>query len=452
MSSAGSPGAVTSAPDRIAALRGAFPAEGFFAEKEWLLSPEPFPLAPRTVRQIEQLGPRLLRFQRAANQIYHRSRKRSLPAWIAAYLDQGKPDSLLDLANDPRRLDELPRVIRPDLVLTEDGFVLTELDSVPGGIGLTAWLGRTYSGLDPDSEVIGGADGMLRGFASIFGGDAGADLVISRESAGYRPEMIWLANQLNRLEGEWAVEDAETYLPAGRDVYRFFELFDLPNLPHAMDLAASAAAGEIEVTAPFKPHLEEKMWSALFWMRPLQEVWRRGLRASHWQRLREIIPQSWIVDPAPLPHHAVIPGLEINDFAELKDFSQHERELVLKISGFSELGWGSRSVSIGSDQSHEEWSGAVDTALAAFGRAPYVLQRFHKGRLVRHPYWDPETESVRTFEGRVRLCPYYFVDARNPKSVRLGGVLATICPADKKILHGMRDAIMAPCRVDAEGY
>jgi hypothetical protein len=27
----------------------------------------------------------------------------------------------------------------------------------------------------------------------------------------------------------------------------------------------------------------------------------------------------------------------------------------------------------------------------------------------------------------------------------LTGILATICPADKKILHGMKDAIMVPC-------
>jgi hypothetical protein len=26
-----------------------------------------------------------------------------------------------------------------------------------------------------------------------------------------------------------------------------------------------------------------------------------------------------------------------------------------------------------------------------------------------------------------------------------GGVLATICPADKKIIHGMKDAILVPC-------
>ena len=45
--------------------------------------------------------------------------------------------------------------------------------------------------------------------------------------------------------------------------------------------------------------------------------------------------------------------------------------------------------------------------------------------------------------GRVRLCPYYFVE---PDHVTLRGALATICPPDKKLLHGMRDAILVPSR------
>jgi hypothetical protein len=46
--------------------------------------------------------------------------------------------------------------------------------------------------------------------------------------------------------------------------------------------------------------------------------------------------------------------------------------------------------------------------------------------------------------GRARLSPYYFVTG---ETVELAGILATICPADKKIIHGMKDAIMAPCAV-----
>jgi len=51
-------------------------------------------------------------------------------------------------------------------------------------------------------------------------------------------------------------------------------------------------------------------------------------------------------------------------------------------------------------------------------------------------------------KGRVRLCPYYFVGGEGDAArAELGGVLATICPPDKKIIHGMSDAIFAPCSV-----
>lgn len=427
---------------RAERVRAAMPDGGLFAEKEWRVSPEPFVLSKAEVRQLEQLGPLFHRFQKTCDLLYRRSRGGSLPAWIARDLDRGKPSTLLEAGLAHATLTETPRVIRPDLILTAAGFSATELDSVPGGIGLTAWLGQTYASLDPSHEIVGGADGMFSGFASIFG-TGGADLLVSEESAGYRPEMQWLAD---RMPGEWRVADAETYEATDREVYRFFELFDLPNLPASGELMAAAAEGRVKVTAPFKPWLEEKMWSALFWSHPLRDVWKRELRESNWKRLRAIFPQSWIVDPAEVPHHAVIPGLEIGSFEELKGFTQKERELVLKLSGFNEEAWGSRSVTVGQDASQTEWSEAVDEAIASYDRAPYVLQRFHAGKLVTHPWWNPATGRIEVMEGRVRLCPYYFVSAKDDVG-SLGGVLATICPADKKILHGMRDAILVPCRV-----
>jgi hypothetical protein len=48
-------------------------------------------------------------------------------------------------------------------------------------------------------------------------------------------------------------------------------------------------------------------------------------------------------------------------------------------------------------------------------------------------------------DAMARITPYYF--AGRDGVVRLGGVHATLCPSDKKILHGMRDAIMVPCVV-----
>ena len=144
----------------------------------------------------------------------------------------------------------------------------------------------------------------------------------------------------------------------------------------------------------------------------------------------------------------MLPRLEKTSFAAVADLSQKERRLVLKISGFSETAWGARGVWIGDDLPQTEWARAVQGALQAFPHHPHVLQELYPSRVVEHPFWD-EAGRERGMRGRVRLCPYFFVPEGGGEPA-LGGVLATICPEDKKKLHGMRDAVMVPC-VEAEG-
>jgi hypothetical protein len=443
--------------NQLASIRAAFPPEGLFAEKDFLLSPDPFPIDDKFSKELEQLGHRLYVFQRACNELYQRSVKGKQPAWIAQYLDAGKPAELIELSRQKQFRDDVPLVVRPDLILTEAGYTIAEIDSVPGGIGLTGWLNQTYAALGRD--VLGGSDAMLEGFRSLL--PDGGDIVISEEASTYRPEMNWVAAQLNARRASqplnpstsqpsdtpWRVAAAENYEPAaGRNVYRFFELFDLPNLPRVSALLDAVRAGSVRITPPVKPFLEEKMWFALFWMQPLREFWRRELGEKYFLKLQEVIPFSWPLDPTPLPQHAVIPRLEIHDWREAAKLSQKERDLLIKVSGFSPLGWGSRGIVVGSDIPQVEWEAAVEQALAEFQTTPRIMQRFHKARLVDHRYWDNDTGEVKMMRGRVRLCPYYFIE--NGKA-KLSGALATIVPADKKLLHGMRDAILAPGGAEA---
>jgi hypothetical protein len=474
---------IAATENRLDAIRSAFPKEGLFAEKDWLLSPDAFPIEKKFLAELEQLGHRLFVFQRACNQLYQLSIKGKQPAWVARYLDAGKPKELIEFSRRKEIRDDLPRVIRPDLILTEKDYIIAEIDSVPGGIGLTGWLNQTYSKFD--SEIIGGADGMLDGFRTVL--PNGGDIVISQEAATYRPEMEWIAARLNqkipdtrssRLDEKrirsaenptvaagvdrgphrnaslagiadpgysWRVVAAENYEPQdGRAVYRFFELFDLPNIPGIENTLRANAEGGITITPPIKPYLEEKMWFALFWMHPLREFWRRELGEKYFSKLQEVIPYSWLLDPTPLPQHAVIPRLEIHDWREAARFSQKDRDLLLKVSGFSPLGWGSRGIALGADLPHAEWEKRIEHALETFESSPTIMQRFRKGSLFDHPYWDPDSGELKTMKGRVRLCPYYFVEADR---VKLRGALATIAPADKKFVHGMSDAILVPSKV-----
>ena len=428
--------------EKLDAIRSAFPTEGLFAEKDWLLSPDAFPIDKKFRDELEQLGHRLFVFQRACNQLYQLSVKGKQPEWVARYLDAGKPRELIEFSRRKEIRDDLPRVVRPDLILTDEGYIIAEIDSVPGGIGLTGWLNQTYSAFDND--VVGGANGMLDGFESVL--PNGGDIAISQEAATYRPEMEWIAAQLKdrHRDFDWRVVSAENYEPQdGRTVYRFFELFDLPNIPKIDSTLRANGENRITITPPIKPYLEEKMWFALFWMQPLREFWRRELGEKYFVKLQEVIPYSWLLDPTPLPQHAVIPRLEIHDWRESAKFSQKDRDLLLKVSGFSPLGWGSRGIALGGDLPHAEWERRIDHALATFESSPTIMQRFHKGRLFEHRYWDTDSSELKTMKGRVRLCPYFFVEGDR---VKLRGALATLAPADKKFLHGMSEAILAPCK------
>ena len=445
----------------------------------WRISPTPFLLTSADLSAIQSLGPHLLRFTRALNRLYYESVRGAQPTWVADYLDQGKPSDLIAYARMNRFHAALPDIIRPDLILTEDGFMISELDSVPGGIGLTGCMGQAYA--DLGWPIIGGRDGMVSGFAgmirSLTSQREGAPqtplpypltslnlaIVVSEESKDYRPEMLWLAARLREagLPAQTVSPDDVVFTEEGlflagstpiTALYRFFELFDLKNIPKSELIMYAAKKGRVALTPPMKPWLEEKMAFALVHHPALEPFWSHELGTDTYELLHRWMPKTWILDPRPVPPHAVIPGLtadgrSVSDWKVVAGLGQKGRRFVIKPSGFSELAWGSRGVSVGHDLPQTEWAAALEAALASFPRVPHILQEFRKGRHVAVSYHDPAKDDIVPMPGRVRLSPYYFIANDH---VELGGVLATVCPLDKKLIHGMREAVMAPCALATE--
>ncbi|HEX6972118.1 MAG TPA: hypothetical protein VF234_07850, partial [Limnochordia bacterium] len=179
--------------------------------------------------------------------------------------------------------------------------------------------------------------------------------------------------------------------------------------------------------------------------------WRSELPGETYRLLQGVFPRTWVLDPRPLPPHAVIPGLSVGGqsvtaWSQLKAATQKERELVIKPSGYSPLAWGSRGVAVGHDLPAQEWEAALENALAAFPKTPHILQEFHTAERLDVRYYDFFSQTVRTMPGRARLCPYYFVTGE--EEIRLGGILATVSSLEKKVIHGMVDAVMAPVAIE----
>lgn len=455
-------------------LQATFAGQSLFEDKTWRFSPEAWPLTSVQLRQVNEIGQACLEFTRAVELLYTRSwegknllRNAQLKApWVADYLDRGKPAHLIAHTRAKALRRSQPIVIRPDLLLTDDGFALTEIDSVPGGIGLTSFLNQVYA---DQPGLIDGEGGMPARFYAAMAAlrpdreNPLIGIVVSDEASTYRPEMEWIADQLQQQDKRVYCLHPDDLFPLGDAIcadidgdpeeldiiYRFWELFDLGNIRIAGEILQRLESGSpLVVTPPMRHIHEEKLSLALFHHPRLAPFWRENLSKPSWKVLQKIVPAGWIMDPVDLPPNAVLDaplvgGRPIYAWEQLADASQRERNLILKLSGFHENAWGARSVLYGSDASREEWQDGIAEAIEGAAQNLYLLQEYRKPARTEHPVYR-EDGSLTAMQGRLRLCPYYFV---NGEKAELSGCLATFCPADKKIIHGMRDAAMLPAKV-----
>lgn len=440
--------------------------QSLFHGKDWLITPEPWQFSAKEKQIIKDIGQACRSFYLALETLYLKSKqgksllrnKAFYAPWVAAYLDKGKPGFFLEHAISKHLKESLPLIIRPDLLLTEEGFKLTELDAVPGGYGLTAFLYKQYH--HPLSEV------MIDAFSQAILSRAGKEdpfiaIAVSDEAATYAPEMQWLMSQIEKKHAvrmacvhpdQLYEKSGKIYFSGKEDahqvdvVYRFFELFDWKSIKSLKHLMACEQRGTLAVTPPIRPFQEEKLSLALLHHPELKPFWQEHLKASFLNYLWQIVPKTWVMDFSLMPpcsflHGPHIGGRPISTWYAISEGTKKERELVIKLSGFHELSWGSRSVTIGHDVSREQLQKAIGQAQDFSCDTFSVLQTFCKPKQVAHPVYDA-SGVVSEMKGRLRFCPYYVTYGDEVEYV---GTLATLCPLDKKIIHGMSEAALMPC-------
>jgi hypothetical protein len=164
----------------------------------WQLPSQPLALTVEQAEFIKSLGVHLWRFSLAVERLYQEAcRPESAYAWVAKLLQQGKPPELLKHMQASYTQSQRPLVIRPDLLLTEAGWTLCEIDAVPGGMGFTAALAQAYRAcgfplLEQDAE-LGFVGSFARWLAQLplpLKGEAiqqhTVGIVVSDEAESYR--------------------------------------------------------------------------------------------------------------------------------------------------------------------------------------------------------------------------------------------------------------------------
>jgi hypothetical protein len=461
------------------ALRAQLPEKPLYAALDaeglgWPLAPEPYPLKAHQLPLLEALGPALWRYQQACQQLYKLALTDATYGWLKALFHKGKPSWLMTFSEMKRIKNHQHLVIRPDLLVTPDGFALTEMENAaPAGIGFTTALQAAYQALG--FKPYGWADlpdaflqMLVSAYRIQYKGEKETPsiaLLVSEDFNDYRREFEHLVAAIKpNYEAIVCIRPAQMTL-RDRDfgylddsgafhpldiVYRMFELYDLPNIAQVELLQYAIKKNLVFFTPPYKPYLEEKFTLALIHSPGLEHFWEKELGSDHLALLQRVIPPSWILDSTPLPFQAYIePALRLGnkrhkDFSSLSMLTQKERQLVVKPSSFSHLAWGSHGVTVGHDVPQEHWQQAVQNAMDPDNGLVYLMQQYSNPAVEPYRQFDPKTGEAREREGRTRLCPYYFIIDNEPQLV---GVLTTTCPKDKKVIHGMRDGVMRPAYI-----
>lgn len=376
------------------------------------VSPQPLNLSETEVSQVVQIGADVTAFMASCEQLYRSE------AEIQDILDCGKPSNLRGVS-DPSYL-----FVRPDLLITDEGLSICEIETSPFGLALADLLNSAYRSVNFQTLV---SPEVLKDFLVKNTADRGR-VVYSQNTSAYEGQLSYIAEKLLSGDGrKWEASpvDQVTGSQSGY-FYRGFYLYESTDNLFINNFAANTPGDRI--TPSLTPYMEEKALMALLWDKRWVQHFVSTLGQEAVDRLRVHIPPTWIVGREDFFDDPL--GRGFSSSTELAAIPKPKRKFVFKKSGF---GHGS-SWAEGVKFLHEE-SGVQSERILKAAQSDttslYVIQEFREGS-EREMEFEDKSGNFKPMRARIRLTPYFSMvpDSRG----QLLAVKATGCE-DTNYIH-----------------
>lgn len=376
------------------------------------VSPVPFQLTLEQKREIYTIGHDVTAYFQVVDEIYQKD------IGLKAILDMGKPQIFIN--NQPSHY----LFVRPDLILTPQGFSLCEIETSPFGLALAEILNRAYQSegfetLIPKSTL----SEEVKKRTPVDG-----KIIFSNKTQAYSGQMAFLADQIFSDTGrKWQAETAQEYVENEEhdNIYRGFYLGEYLTDPYIHFLIDDYFENNNYQLLPSPtPYLEEKAILSFIYDKRFEKNLKHKLGNATFKHLRNIIPPTWIVGQEKYFSQG-LPG-NVSTSLDLARLPRSKRTLVLKSSGFSE----DSSWKEGVRFLHKE---SIANATKLLQQAQenkshlYIIQEFKKAIDISMKYEKLEDERVHLpMTARVRLTPYFSLP-KDGQTDRLIAIKATAC-------------------------
>ncbi len=384
------------------------------------VSPTPLDLTSDQKKELENIGNDVVAYFKTISELY------ATDSEIREILDTGKPELFL-IQEHVKYL-----FVRPDIIVTPEGFRICEIETSPFGLALADMLNTAYRQEGFETLVV---EDALPRLVHAHTPSEGR-IIFSSKTEAYSGQMDFLAEKVfsgdKRRWGADKVDDIDS--KSAEEVYRGFYLHEYLQDPAVAALLERHVQSRKEMIPSLTPQMEEKAILAFIWDKRFETHLKAQLGATSFAHLREVIPPNWIVGQ----EKYFAPGLPGNMTSSigLANLSRSKRAFVLKSSGFVESSsWGE-----GVDFLHQKSSIAAAELLNAAHQdhaSLHVVQEFKRGE-VRKMEYTHNSDEVMQMSARVRLTPYF--SAVPGDEGRLVAIKATAREGTEYI-HGSSDSI-----------
>ena len=348
------------------------------------ISPTPFKLSKEQKQELDNIGKAICSYMDFCIELYNTDDN------AHRLLDRGKPESYKDV-KEPKYL-----FLRPDLILTDSGFCVCEIETSPLGLGLAEILNRAY-GNEGFNTVI--HQNQLRNYVQSKIEDTGT-IAYSDKVKSFGGQLGFLAEQVFSNEKKtWDAKQITSENISSRQIYRAFYLDEQFTDKNVANLLSSQ-----HIYLPTStPQFEEKALLSFVWDERYEHLLKNRLGNSTFNLLKRVIPKTWVLGE----EKHVIGGLPDGkkDSLGLAELGKSNRKFVLKQSGFaSSSSWGEGVKflhKMGGTRALEILKSALEDK-----EHLYIIQEFNQGRNVPMSFID-NSGLFQNVNAKIRITPYY---------------------------------------------
>ena len=367
---------------------------------------------------VIHLGPAICEFFHVTVELYNTDER------VKELLDQGKPECYKGQIK-PEYL-----FLRPDLILTEEGFFVCEIETSPFGMGLAEMLNRSYCDCGFDTIV---ARDKFQSYMEASLPENGI-VAYSNKCSPNAGQLQYLADQILSGPGrQWSAEKIdENFSSEAKSIYRAFYLSEIFSDKNVQKVVS----GDNHFLPSLTPQFEEKAILTLIWDKRFEEYYKTQLGSATFNFLREILPPAWLVGK----EEYFSPGLPggISSTSAISTLGQSKRKWVLKQSGFGEhSSWGEGVTFL-----HRATRPVLEAKLQEACTSKdvlYICQEFRDGVKRKTQYYaDAGNEEILEMDARVRLIMYYSNAGKSTGEII--AAMATCCD-DGIYVHGKTTSV-----------